>query len=181
MGELIHLNFKPSRPKFVEPASSSVLTADFVHGQSNRTLYSVLYNVGFEDPLYWRVPKPFRHNYTYRGLIASPDLLATKAPDQVRLIKMLDGPKPEQLDDHSVFMVNLDAWVLAAKLRWDRQRVEMWVVFDDGGRFELQPEMSLAGAHAELAMREMRVEGLHELSTSEAATMVLEETLSEPY
>ena len=176
MGDVIHMDFKQARAVSAKSADSSVLSADFVHGQSNRAQNSVLYNVGFDDALYWRIPKPYRHDYTYRGLVASPEILATKHPDQVRMVKMLDGPRPDRLDPHTIIMANLDAWVLASKLHYVKEDLEIWVVFDDGARFELKPTPSLAQAHAELAMREMRIEGIHELSTSEAAAIVLGDT-----
>ena len=176
MGEVIHMDFKQARAVSAKSAGSSVLSADFVHGQSNRAQNAVLYNVGFDDALYWRIPKPYRHDYVFRGLVTTPDIVATKGSDQIRLVKMLDGAKPDRLDAHTIIMANLDGWVLASKLGREHRHLEIWVVFDDGGRFELEPTASLAQAHAELAMREMRIEGLHELSTSEAATMVLGET-----
>ena len=176
MGDVIHMDFKPTRALPLAPGEASVLSADFVHGQSNRAQNSVLYNVGFDDALYWRIPKPYRHDYTYRGLVASPEILATKHPDQVRMVKMLDGPRPDRLDPHTIIMANLDGWVLASKLHYVKEGLEIWVVFDDGARFELKPTPSLAQAHAELAMREMRIEGIHELSTSEAAAIVLGDT-----
>ena len=173
MGDVIHLDFNPRRSSFLRPRESSVLSADFVHGQSNRAQNAVLYNVGFDDALYWRIPKPYRHDYTFRGLVASPEILATQPPDKVRMVKMLDGPKPDRLDPHTIIMANLDGWVLASKVHFVKEDLEIWVVFDDGGRFELKLTFSLAQAHAELAMREMRIEGIHELSTSEAAAIVL--------
>lgn len=118
---------------------------------------------------------PFLTKFTYRGLIASPHVVAWNKDGRVSIVRLYKSVQPATVDrlDHKT--AELDAWVVLSRANRQDANIttgEAWLVYDQGARFELPPMQQGSYAHAELALKTLRETGRFEMTTAELAAIL---------
>ena len=146
---------------------------DVLEFQSVRVqLYGFLLRaLGVPDAAHWRILGTPRQRIRDGELHAAPLVLAAR-DGEVCILDILNSPMPAQLTDECRRKAYLDACVVREDCRRKSLRcvrVSVWIVYEDGGRFELTPSMSLLDGLRQRAQRLMRERGSASASTRELA------------
>lgn len=172
MGDVVQLNaWKGSQRSSTHASAARVLEM-----QSPALYRACLYQVGFDDHAEWRTITPFKADYKIQGLISSPHLIATHRRGVIRVVRMLEGDRPPDLDPVDAMTVYLDAWVAFSYFErrspGTYKSAQGWAVFDDGERFELPSVNNKKDSLGRRACAAVRATGLFEASTSEISSLM---------
>jgi len=102
-----------------------------------------LTQIGFDDSSHWLLGGKYRASFIYKGIGASPHVVAYKRFDNVlRVVTLKAGSIPGYINYDTSLMTRYQTLIVASAMR--RQNIELhtfesWVVYDCGSRFVLDP------------------------------------------
>ena len=126
----------------------------------------MLRELGVPDPFTWRVLGRPRDRFWDGSLYAAPFLVAIRRDGRACTVDLTAGNAPNALEPIRLITAALDAAVVKRQLEQrhgECYSICSWIVFDDGGRFELDlPDRDLTRLR-ERAQRALRD---HDISTA---------------
>lgn len=101
---------------------------------------AMLRQMGVPDTLTWSVIGWPRDRYWDADLYARPALVARRRDGSIRIVELIAGPAPTELDEWRTLTAGLDALVVGSHLarRSDSGRTSTTLVFSDRGQFHIE-------------------------------------------